>query len=524
MEDFTLKQEATAPLEPQTSVNPSRKEGQMKSQTQQNQWKIHEETLSYKTPLKFVDTLIGSLIKKVVYVFNASVLESSLKLKAAQETEEALVMSSARFHRHSIDTTTEDEKKRISVLDGHSVSRSITHFIDGWNSVTDLLAIDNNSINPKAQKKLLQIKQTIQRSKPFLTDFPSKNNLIGQIHTLKNGEILIFAGGTPHHSILYEITKTEIGFTLKVYNSGIGNTPSTEDPLYKFAVLEYKIEQNDVDEKIISLLALKENGDSQIEKNLSSEITKIIGSNPVEVGSHRNQDRGNCFWKCFSTWTNDQLKDCKVNVTEKMIPKSNEKDGYAHDLLTSLEKKEVSLNKFLHMVAYEKNRALLKHIFETSTFSSEPSIDEEKLTNAWENLSYSRKQYFLEGEIGPSSKIAKQKKERPSDISSLAYEFFSIPFRKQHSFEKEGVTPLKITEKEKEERAYISSLVKGIISTSAITRDAKKQQKKEEEKEEEKQSRLFVTERFSEEALNQINTFFKHLSEQKEPPNEDPSK
>lgn len=317
---------------------------------------------------QFFSLCARTIINAVKPVFS-SLLNSICP--SLRSTSILLTMAHARFHRTAI-----DGKKHMDsypILDGSFPLVSFNHFMNNdWIPAKTLLQGWKNM--PKTTRDTLcNVEKMLDRSACFFhTMPPNAKSLLAEkkIKSLMEGEKLIIPGGMARHAIIYEIEKTTTGIRLKVFNAGLG----TEEKGSQFSVPMYTIDEKDTEKILQELFSLETLNRDEIVKKysipnatsfLSLAISTIIKTPPTISEWHTLQDRGNCFWKSFSTCMNSQLKKCTISVSSDMVAISKEKAPYAkEDLKILAETKEsIPLNRFMHRVAYEKMRAQFTKIF-----------------------------------------------------------------------------------------------------------------------------------------------------------------
>lgn len=325
-------------------------------------------------PIRFLNACarkIVNVLKSFIAVY-ASLLISETPLK----------MAHARFHRTVIDS--EKHQDSFAILSGGSPSVAFSHFMNhDWKPTLGLVEKEKEALDKNTRERLEETQKILDRSKSlftqrwelFLPAFLKKKVVRNKIQRLKTGEKLIIPGGMAGHAILYEATKTEEGFIIRVFNAGGGTRPVGS----RFQVEEYTVKKERMGEVIDSLVSIKDCSGKQLAQKyefdesdpslLNSVIQKIIGHPPDVYEYHELQDRGNCFWKSFSTWMNSQLKGCRIAVSPQMVKASKKKAPYATEDLTLLErtKEKIPLSRFMHRIAYEKLRATLTDLFARNT-------------------------------------------------------------------------------------------------------------------------------------------------------------
>jgi hypothetical protein len=352
-----------------------------------------------------------------------------------------LRMAHARFHRKAIDG--DKYKDGFPILDGGFPGTAFSHFMEyDWTPARALF--ENVVLDPQTIKRLKQTEKILENSKslfydflaPFIPLFIKKKLVIAKVNKLKENEKFVFPGGMSDHAILYEVEKIKEGVKLRVYNAGRGTVyVGTE-----FLVPEYTISSDKIEEYLTKLVYLSEASEEEFSQKYTLEktdsqllynaINKILNQkHPVIYAHHTVQDRGNCFWKSFSTWMNTQLKGCIVTVSQDMVEASKTIAPYATEDLQFLANshESIPITEFMHRLAYGKTRMNFSKLFTKHT----------------------------------STPISELKKGKIHFYSFVGY----------HS----------CLEKKKATRTdadnYITSLVQGIISTSAAERYRKKKRR-----------------------------------------------
>lgn len=297
-------------------------------------------------------------------------------------TMETLRVAYFRFDRLELDP----ESEAPAILDGSCPEAAFLHLLkNDFEPASNILFEADPS--DQLREKIFSLRNTLSRSRSFFEKYtrevPPLAGFLAEdrLSELKEGESLLLSGGMSGHATLYEIKKQGGDFYLRSYNTGEG-TELSNTRIDRFVVPCYKIKDLSLLRPMISELleaAFLPKEKVQISGDgLSEYVEHIVSSHGgVRIPSeetHRLQDRGNCTWKCLSTWFRAQCADIPdILITEKILAAAEQHAPYTLGALQQLKGKTIKLNRFYKIVGYEKVRSELNRIFFTAVASQKYS-------------------------------------------------------------------------------------------------------------------------------------------------------
>lgn len=338
--------------------------------------------------------------------------------KGTSPTMEPLRAAHFRFHRLEVDS----EWDAPAILDGSCPEAALLHLVKNDVEPASKILLEADQSDP-LHENIHFLRNTLSRSGlffdkdtlevPLLAGFLAEDRL----QELKEGESLLLSGGMIGHATLYEIKKQGGDFYLKSYNAGEGAELSNTR-VDRFVVPCYKIK--DFYSLRPMITELLKAAFLPVEKvkisrgGLSGVVERIVtsqgGTRVPSEETHRLQDRGNCTWKCLSTWFRAQCADIPdILITEKILAAAKKHAPYALEALQQLKGKTVKLSRFYKIVGYEKVRDQLNRMFYTAVESQKYSeIAAERVYDISQEVS------------GPQGKKNIEKRKAVEYLSDLA--------------------------------------------------------------------------------------------------------